>query len=90
MRNILVVTFAALLLASANLAQAQTPPTKPAPPDVPSEGLFDVGVRFGADVDGDEARFERYRDLRPGATTLLEWTKNTEKYRFNLRASNMG
>ncbi len=89
MRNILVVTFAALLLASANPAQAQTPPTKPAPPDVPSQGLFDVGVRFG-EVDGDEARFERYRDLRPGASTLLEWTKNTEQYRFNFGASNIG
>jgi len=89
MRNTLVVTIAALLLASANLAQAQTPPTKPAPPDVPSQGLFDVGVRFG-DTDGDEARFERYRDLRPGAATLLEWTRNTEKYRFDLGASNIG
>ena len=39
-----------------------TPPTKPAPPDVPLEGFADVGVRFGSD-DGDEARFERYRDL---------------------------
>ena len=72
-----------------HLAQAQTPPTKPAPPDVPSKGLADVGVRFGSD-DGDEARFERYRDLRPGAATLFEWTKNTDSYRFNAGASNIG
>jgi MtrB/PioB family decaheme-associated outer membrane protein len=89
MRNRFVAAFAALLLASTNLAQAQTPPTKPAPPDVPSNGLADVGVRFGTD-DGDEARFERYRDLRPGAATLFEWTKNTDSYRFNAGASNIG
>ena len=89
MRNKLVVTGAALLLASASVARAQTPPTKPAPPDVPSQGLFDVGVRFG-DVDGDEARFERYRDLRPGAATLLEWNRNTDQYRFNFGATNIG
>lgn len=58
MRNRLVTTLAALLLASAHLAQAQTPPTKPAPPTTPSVGFFDFGFRGGADVDGDEARFE--------------------------------
>jgi len=52
MRNRLVVTLAALLLASANLAQAQTAPTKPAPPDVPMQGLADVGFRFGSDDGG--------------------------------------
>ena len=89
MRNRLIVTFGALLLAVAGPAQAQTPPTKPAPPDVPVQGFADVGVRFGSD-DGDEARFERYRDLRPGAATLLEWTKNTDRYRFNAGATNIG
>jgi len=89
MRTIFVGSFAALLLASATLAQAQTPPTKPAPPDVPSQGFADVGARFGT-TDGDEARFERYRDVRPGATTLLEWTKNTDRYRFGAAASNVG
>jgi MtrB/PioB family decaheme-associated outer membrane protein len=79
----------ALGLASATLAHAQTPPTKPAPPDVPSQGLFDVGVRFG-DTDGDEARFERYRDLRPGITSLLSIRKDTERYRFGAAASNVG
>ena len=57
MRNRLVVTLAALLLASAHLAQAQTPPTKPLPPaGVPTTGLFDFGFRGGS-TDGDEARF---------------------------------
>lgn len=88
MRTKLVVTLA-VLLAAASVARAQTPPTRPTPPDVPSEGFFDVGFRFG-DVDGDEARFERYRDLRPGATTLFNWNRLTEQYRFSATAFNVG
>ncbi len=79
----------ACLVAPATAVQAQAPPTKPAPPDVPSQGLVDVGARFGS-VDGDEARFERYRDLRPGASTVLEWRKSTDQYRFSFGASNIG
>jgi hypothetical protein len=89
MRTTLIVTVAALMLASATAARAQTPPTKPAPPDVPLQGFADVGVRAG-DTDGDEARYERYRDLRPGASTLFTWNKNTERYRFGATASNIG
>mgnify|MGYP001558721544 CR=1 FL=1 len=81
---------AALLLTSANLALAQTPPTKPLPPaGVPTVGLLDFGFRGGS-TDGDEARFERYRDLRQGATTLFEMNKFTDTYRFEAAASNMG
>ncbi|MFA5909167.1 MAG: MtrB/PioB family outer membrane beta-barrel protein [Vicinamibacterales bacterium] len=90
MRKRTIAICAALLLASAHLAQAQTPPTKPLPPaGVPTVGLADFGFRGGS-IDGDEARFERYRDLRPGATTLFEMKKDTEKYRFEAKASNMG
>jgi MtrB/PioB family decaheme-associated outer membrane protein len=89
MRKRLVMTFAALLLASAHVAQAQTPPTRPAPPAVPSIGLLDFGFRGGG-IDGDEARFERYRDLRPGAATLFGMDKNTDKYRFGANAYNVG
>ena len=89
MRNRLVVSVAALFLACAHLVQAQTPPTKPAPPAVPSTGLFDVGFRGGS-TDGDEARYERYRDLRPGAATLFGMDKNTETYRFGASAFNIG
>ena len=52
-------------------------------------GLLDFGFRGGS-TDGDEARFERYRDLRPGATTFFEMNKDTDKYRFEAKASNMG
>ncbi len=90
MRNRTVAILAALLLASAHLAQAQTPPTKPLPPaGVPTVGLFDFGFRGGS-TDGDEARFERYRDLRPGAATFFDMTKNTDTYRFGATAYNVG
>lgn len=89
MRTRLVTTIAALLLASASMARAQSAPTKPEPATVPSTGLLDVGYR-GGDVTGDEARFERYRDLRPGATSLFEMKKHTESYRFGAEAFNAG
>lgn len=90
MRNRTLTICAALLLTTAHSALAQTPPTLPLPPaGVPTVGLLDVGFRGGS-IDGDEARFERYRDLRPGATTLFEMKKDAEKYRFAASASNMG
>jgi MtrB/PioB family decaheme-associated outer membrane protein len=82
--------FAVLLLASVPQAYAQDPPTKPVPPaDIPANGLFDVGFR-GTSTDGDEARYERYRDLRSGAATLFSMGKSTDQYRFNASFSNAG
>lgn len=89
MRNRYVVSLAALLLASASMAQAQTPPTKPEPPAIPSLGSLDLGYRGGT-VDGDEARFERYRDLRPGVTSFFRLSRDAEKYRFDATAFNVG
>ena len=89
MRVRLFVTISALLLASAGAAQAQDPPTKPEPPAVPSNGLVDVGFRLG-DVDGDEARFERYRDLRQGAASWFEAKKYTDSFRLEGNAFNVG
>jgi len=88
MRTIQFVTAAALLLASLE-ARAQTPPTKPEPPAVPSLGEFDFGYR-GGDISGDEARFERYRDLREGATSFFQLKRYVDKYRFDASASNIG
>lgn len=90
MRTRTLVTCAALLLASMSVARAQTPPTKPEPPaDVPSLGLLDLGYRGGS-VDGDEARFERYRDLSPGAASWFALNKRADAYRFKLDAFNVG
>ncbi|HEX6164192.1 MAG TPA: MtrB/PioB family outer membrane beta-barrel protein, partial [Vicinamibacterales bacterium] len=74
MRHSLFIT-AALLGALATTASAQDAPTLPAPTD-PVEigrsanagkwyGTVDFGAR-ATQIDGDEARFQRYRDLRPG------------------------
>ncbi len=89
MRNRLSVMTAALLLASVGMAQAQTPPTKPPAPTTPSVGFFDVGYR-GTSTDGDAARYERYRDLRDGATTLFQMAKSSDRYRFAAKAENIG
>jgi MtrB/PioB family decaheme-associated outer membrane protein len=89
MRTISALTAAALLSASVIQAGAQTPPTKPEPPSVPSLGVLDLGYRGGS-VDGDEARFERYRDLRPGVTSFFQLKRDAEKYRFEGTAFNLG
>jgi MtrB/PioB family decaheme-associated outer membrane protein len=90
MRTRLLTLSAALLLATATPVLAQDPPTKPVPPaGVPTTGLFDFGFRGGS-VDGDEARYERYRDLRNGASTFFEMAKNTDQYRFNANFFNAG
>lgn len=89
MRNRIAVITAALLLASFGMAQAQTPPTKPPAPTTPSVGVFDFGFR-GTSTDGDAARLERYRDLRNGAATLFQIAKNTDLYRFDAKAQNIG
>jgi MtrB/PioB family decaheme-associated outer membrane protein len=90
MRKRVMTIFAALVLASVGHAGAQNPPTKPVlPAEVPTTGLFDAGFR-GNSVDGDQARYERFRDPRNGATTLFAMAKNTDRYRFNANFSNAG
>ena len=90
MRNRILTICAAVLLASVHQAAAQDPPTKPVPsPGIPQTGLFDVGFR-GTSTDGDEARYERFRDLRNGAATFFNMGRNTDEYRANLSFSNAG
>ena len=90
MRKRCVAILTTLLLTAASYVHAQDPPTKPVPaPGIPANGLFDVGFR-GTSSDGDEARYERYRDLRNGAATLFTMGRNTDQYRFNANFSNVG
>lgn len=89
MRATTALTAAAVLLAAAIPAAGQDPPTKPEPPDVPSLGSLDLGFRGGS-TDGDEARFERYRDLRQGVTSFFQLSRRTERYRAEATASNVG
>lgn len=86
MRNRLMIGTAALLLASATYAGAQD---KPQPDTTPSNGSIEVGGRFTSTT-GDEARYERYRDLRDGANLNFLYSKETTDWTFDVKAKNIG
>lgn len=96
-RMLAVGLFGAFLCA-APLA-AQTPIGQPpAPPDDSQAGTvldpnlrsIDFGVRL-TDVDGDEARFNRYRDLRTGLSlNAFRWTSETDTRFWRVVADNVG
>jgi len=66
---------------------AQTPEPRPLDPELRS---IDFGGRF-ASVDGDEARFERYRDLRDGTVVpRFRFTTQRDAWLFSARAENVG
>lgn len=92
MRNRLTIS-AALLLASATLAAAQsTPAPQPAPapgPSAPYVGTLDLGGIFG-DINGDVARYERYRDARDGVYSNVTYRRDTSKYFFDATANQIG
>src|SRR5512141_3096692 len=87
MRNRLMIGTAALLLASATFAGAQEKPQQETTP--PSSGSIDIGGRFTS-TDGDEARYERYRDLRDGVNANFLYGKETANWTFDLKAKNIG
>ncbi|MGE0363492.1 MAG: MtrB/PioB family outer membrane beta-barrel protein [Vicinamibacterales bacterium] len=95
-----LTTAAAFLLLTAVAASAQEPPTLPARTD-PVElgrsemsgklyGTLDFGARLN-ETDGDQARFQRYRDLRPGiyGTNALVG-RRTEEWNLEAQAWNAG
>src|SRR6187551_3097423 len=88
-----------LLLTSAP-AFAQDPPSIPAPSDPVSigrseftgkwYGTVDLGGRVTS-IDGDEARAQRYRDLRSGVyANNAVFGKRTQDYAFEGQAWNIG
>ncbi len=91
---------AALVLVFAGTARAQDPSTLPALTD-PVEiarsettgkvyGSLDIGGRV-TQVDGDEARFQRYRDLRGGVYgNNMLIGRRTEEWNFEAQAWNTG
>ncbi|MGH9239591.1 MAG: MtrB/PioB family outer membrane beta-barrel protein [Vicinamibacterales bacterium] len=83
MRNRYLALTAALLLIP-QLAAAQQPAAAAA-----ATGTVDVGGMFTT-TDGDEARYERYRDTRDGAYTSLALNRETGSYLFNASASHIG
>lgn len=85
MRNRLMIGAAALFLATATSTWAQDEPQGTSG----SGGTLDVGGRFTSTT-GDEARYERYRDLRDGANVNLLFHKETKDWTFALKALNIG
>jgi len=88
MRTRLMLSTAVLLLAFTGVARAQQ--TSAAPAAAPAlSGSFDFGFRASS-VDGDKARWERYRDMRDGVTTNADFGKDKENYLLRFRAANIG
>ena len=90
MRDRMTIAIAGFLLASGGVAMAQQPQQPAAP--VPSSGWvgsIDFGGRLNG-VDGDHARYERYRDLRDGASTRMSLSKETDEYVFSANLESIG
>jgi hypothetical protein len=87
MRTRLMIGTAALVLASATFAWAQDKPQETTA--APSNGVIDIGGR-ATSTTGDQARYERYRDLRNGASVNLLFNKETADWTFSAKAQNVG
>lgn len=88
MRIRLLVGASALLMASAITVRAQETGTTPL--SRLGTGWFDVGFR-AMTVDGDEARFQKYRDLRDGPTLdRLRWDVERNLWLFTAEADHTG
>ena len=96
MRTRTMILIGALLVTSASYAQAQD--TKPAPAQTqssptsftPDLGTIDFGYR-GTSFTGDEARYNRYRDLRDGGyVDRFRFAKENDTTAFRAEARNVG
>jgi MtrB/PioB family decaheme-associated outer membrane protein len=84
-RALALITAFALGPAAGASAQDAAPGTVVQP-----SGRIDFGARF-TDVDGDEARFQRYRDLRGGGLfDALRVTQERGNWLFNVSADHVG
>src|SRR5688572_9526866 len=96
----LIVAFALALAPRVASAQV-TPPNQTAqPPQAPQavtsqgpatplSGLLEIGGLFTG-VDGDEARYERYRDQRNGLYSTFRLNRETDSYLFDGNAFHVG
>jgi hypothetical protein len=89
-----LVTAALVLLPVSGLAQApQAPQTQAQAPaagaTLPFTGMVDFGGLF-TNVDGDEARYQRYRDDRDGVFTGLTLNRQTDAFLFDANARHIG
>jgi MtrB/PioB family decaheme-associated outer membrane protein len=89
MRIRLLVGAGALLLVCAAAVSAQETTPSTATSEL-GTGRFDFGFR-AMSVDGDPARFQKYRDLRDGATfDKLRWQVDKNTWMFNAEADHVG
>ena len=80
------VVLTALLLAPAAGANAQE---TQAPPE-PEVGSVDFGGQFST-TDGDEARYQKYKDMRSSALLdAFKYTRGTDDWVLNVTASHVG
>jgi MtrB/PioB family decaheme-associated outer membrane protein len=89
MRNRLLTLTAALFLISraGNAQTAQSAQTST--PTLPANGTVDIGGLFTT-TDGDEARFERFRDSRDGLFSNFSLNREGASYLFDANASHVG
>jgi MtrB/PioB family decaheme-associated outer membrane protein len=64
----------------------------PAGPEIPPVNQLDLGIRGTFFSDGsDEARYQRYRDIRDGGTVdKFRIFKDTDRYRYSVQADSVG
>ncbi len=79
MRNRLMIGTAALLLASATLARGAAEQAAGSRPPTRLERDPSTSAGVSRPPTGDEARYERYRDLRNGANVNLLYNKETRE-----------
>src|SRR4051812_40941182 len=96
MRTRMMILTGALLVTSAIYAQAQDTKPTPAQPKqavstfTPQFGNIDFGYR-GSSFTGDEARYNRYRDLRDGGyIDHFRFARENETMAFRAEANNVG
>ncbi len=100
MRTRYIVMAAALLLVSAGAKAQEAPAAQPdvpkaAAPSIPEFGFVNE-IEFGArgtsfDAGSDKARFQRYQDLRDGATLdKIRFSKSTDSWLVDLQADHVG
>jgi MtrB/PioB family decaheme-associated outer membrane protein len=91
--RVLTLTILVLLASRAAWTQAPQPSQgQPPQPQVPASA-FTGTVDFGGlatTADGDEARYERYRDTRDGAYSNISLDRQGVSYLFNASASHIG
>jgi MtrB/PioB family decaheme-associated outer membrane protein len=91
MRNNMMLA-GALFLLTASHGLAQTPQAPQVQPQVPASGFsgtVDIGGQFST-IDGDEARFQRYRDARDGLYSQISLNRQGTSYLFDANASHVG